>query len=74
MNPQKSPKKDKNLNNVVKFSGVAFEMAATIALCVLIGKFLDGYFEIQKPILTAIFSILGVVGAIYNLIRKVTKN
>lgn len=72
---QQKPRKDKTkLQKGIEFSGVAFEMAATIIVCVFIGKFLDSQLEMSKPILTAIFSILGVTGAIYNLIRKVTKN
>lgn len=72
---QQKPRKEKSkLQKGVQFSGVAFEMAATIIVCVFVGKFLDGQFDMDKPIFTAIFSILGVTGAIYNLIRKVTKN
>jgi|AntAceMinimDraft_12_1070368.scaffolds.fasta_scaffold340073_1 F0F1-type ATP synthase assembly protein I len=74
MNQQKPRKEKSTLQKGVQFSGIAFEMAATIILCVFIGKFLDGQFEMSKPIFTAVFSILGVTGAIYNLIRKVTKN
>ncbi len=73
MNQQKPRKEKSKLQKGVQFSGIAFEMAATIILCVFIGKFLDNYFELSKPILTALLSIIGVTGAIYNLIRKVTK-
>lgn len=73
MDQQKHPKDKSKLQKGVEFSGVAFEMAATIVICVFIGKFLDSTFELSKPILTAVFSILGVTGSIFNLIRKVTK-
>lgn len=75
MSQQKPRKPEKSkLQNAIQLSGVAFEMAATILLCVFIGKFADNYFELTKPIFTAVFSIFGVVGSIYNLIRKVTKD
>jgi len=74
MDHQKPRKNKSKLQNGIVYSSIAFEMAATIVICVFIGKFLDGQLEMSKPVLTAIFSILGVTGAIYNLIRKVTKN
>ena len=74
MDQQKHRKDKSKLQKGVQFSGIAFEMAATIILCLFIGRFLDGYFQLSSPILTALFSIIGVTGAIYNLIRKVTKN
>jgi F0F1-type ATP synthase assembly protein I len=70
MSQQKSPKKD-SYNKAVKFSAVAFEMAATVLVCVFIGQYLDNEFNFERPVLTAIFSCLGVLGAIFNLIRKV---
>jgi len=66
------PKK-KQLNSYIRFSGIAFQMAATIVAFVFIGKFADDYFENKKPVLTAIASLIGVIGAIFNLIRSVRK-
>lgn len=74
MSRQKPRKEKSTLQKGVQFSGIAFEMAATIIICVFIGKFLDNQFSLEKPIFTALFSILGVTGAIYNLIRKVNKH
>lgn len=72
---QQKPRKEKSkLQKGIEFSGVAFEMAATIAVCIFLGKYLDDKLQMSKPLLTALFSIVGVVGAIYNLIRKVTNN
>lgn len=68
------PKQKKPLNTFVKYSSVAFQMAATIILCLFLGKFLDRYFSNSKPILTAVLSTFGVVIAIINLIRSVIKN
>lgn len=61
------------LNSYIKFSGLAFQMAATITAFVFIGKFADNYFDNNKPVLTAVCSVVGVLGALYNLIRSVQK-
>lgn len=74
MKPQKPRDKKSKAQNVVIYSSIAFEMAATIIIAVFVGKFVDSQFDMSKPIFTAIFSVIGVIGSIYNLIRKVTKN
>ncbi len=71
MSQQKSPRN--NYTKIVVFTGAAFEMAALIILCVFLGKFLDQKFSTDKPLFTAGLSILGVIGSILNLIRKVKK-
>jgi F0F1-type ATP synthase assembly protein I len=49
-------------------------MAATIIIFVFIGKFADQYFGNEKPVLIAVFSVLGVFLSLYNLIKEVKIN
>lgn len=63
--------KNKPLNIYVKYSGLAFQMAAMIIAFVFLGKMADKYFENEKPVLTAVFSVAGVFFSLYNLIRSV---
>lgn len=69
------PEKPKNqLNSYAKYSGLAFQMAVTIAGFVFLGKLADGWFNLKKPILTAIFSTVGIVGSLYMLIRSILQS
>ena len=68
-NPEKSDKKP--LNNYIKFSGYVFQMAATILIFVLVGKYIDGRMHNDKLIVTAILSVIGVALSLFNLFRSV---
>ncbi|MDY0089251.1 MAG: AtpZ/AtpI family protein [Flavobacteriaceae bacterium] len=67
-------RKNKPLNVYAKYSGLAFQMAATIIAFVFLGKIADKYSNNEKPIFTAIFSVIGVFISLYNLIRGVKSN
>jgi len=61
----------KSLNNYIRFSGYVFQMAATILIFVLVGKYIDGKMGNEKLIVTAILSVVGVGLSLFNLIRSV---
>lgn len=61
----------KPLNNYIKFTGYVFQMAATILLFVLVGKYIDGKMGNEKLVVTAILSVIGVGLALFNLFRSV---
>ena len=48
-------------------------MALTIGLGVLGGRKLDAYFQNEKPMLTLVFSVLGLVVSLVVVIRSVSK-
>ncbi len=56
-----------------RYSGMAIQLGATIAVGAFIGRKLDDYFLLEKPLLTAFFSLLATVGGIYVLIRDLVK-
>lgn len=64
----------KKFNNYIRYSGLAFQMAATILICVLIGRAIDERRGSEKQVFTAIFSVLGVMASIWNIIRSVKKS
>lgn len=61
----------KPLNTYIRYSGYVFQMAATILILVLIGKYIDNRMGNEKLIVTAILSVIGVGLSIFNLIRSV---
>ncbi len=72
---KKNPKKqeDKGLNDYVKYSGMAFQMVAIIAIATWGGLKLDKIAGFEKPVFTIILSLLGVFGAIYSVLKDFIK-
>ncbi|WP_275044206.1 AtpZ/AtpI family protein [Lacinutrix mariniflava] len=67
-----SKKPKKQLSNYVKFTTIAFQMIATIGLLTLFGIWLDSKFPNNYSLYTVIFSLLGVLFSMYQVIKKVT--
>jgi len=56
-------------NEVLKFSGLAFQMGATIAVFVWAGRKTDSYFQNHIPFSTIILSLLGIGASLYIVIK-----
>jgi len=71
------PEKIKNATDFYKdvapYLGLGLQLAVTVVAFVFLGIWLDKKFDIQ-PVLTIIFSFLGVTIALYNFIRSVLKS
>jgi F0F1-type ATP synthase assembly protein I len=67
----KKPKKSL-LNQFFKFSNLAIQMGVSIGLGAFLGIQLDAYFE-KDLLFTIIFSLLAVFGALYQIIKEVTR-
>ena len=72
MSQQKSPKKN-NFKNAAMLSGIAFEMGAIIFLAVKGGSWLDNKYEMEKPIYTLVFTLLGVATSIYVVLQHLKR-
>ncbi|HLN20844.1 MAG TPA: AtpZ/AtpI family protein [Bacteroidales bacterium] len=59
----------KGLNDWAKYSGMAFQMFAIIFITTWGGIKLDKITGNNKPVFTIILSLLGVVAAIYNVLK-----
>ncbi len=64
------PPEPKPANAVAKYAGVAFQMLAMIAVCVWAGMKLDQWQGLKTPWFTLGLALLGVVGAMYLVIRQ----
>ncbi len=73
-----SPKPEKKIrkkgHEVLKYSGMAFEMAIIMIVFVLIGSKLDEYFQNEKTYLTILGAILGTGVALTYTLRDFIKN
>ena len=67
---QSLKKKQKNLNDYARFSGIAFQMAVIILAGTFGGIKLDNILKLQVPLFTIILSLLSVGLAIYIVIKE----
>jgi len=70
MQKHKEPKKGGRLDRspYLKYSGIAFQMAATILVFALLGRWLDGQFDTGQ-ILTLVLTLIGVFGGMYVALK-----
>jgi len=73
--PRKDPKESRrqSLNALARYSGMAFQIAAAIIICLFIGKWLDVKFPMKFPVFTTILTILGVFLGVFFVIRDLLK-
>lgn len=74
--PKKEPKENRrqSLNALARYSGMGFQIAGTIIICLFAGKWLDGKFPMKFPVFTTSLTILGVFLGVYFVIRDLLKN
>ena len=66
-------KKKERLNNYARFSGVGFQMLATIGVGVWGGIKLDNVYPNNYQVFTVICSLISIGVALYLVIKQVTK-
>lgn len=71
--PRKGKKKRQQPNAILRYSGMAAQMAAIIMVFVFGGMWLDGHFEMEKPLYAAGLTVLGVVLSVYYMIKDLMK-
>lgn len=70
MAKNESEERRKTSSGYIKYSAAAFQMLAVIGLSVYAGIKLDDYFQHELRWITALFGIVGVILAIYFLIKQ----
>ncbi|MGB1042849.1 MAG: AtpZ/AtpI family protein [Tenacibaculum sp.] len=68
----KEPKK-RALSKYIRFTGIAVQMGVTIYLGSLLGEWLDIKYENTSQLYTKICTLAAVFGAMFSVIRQVTK-
>jgi len=64
-------KENAPLKNYIKYSGFAFQLAASIVIALFIGKWLDEKLNVSKPYFSAFLAFFAVVGMLYHLIKSI---
>ena len=68
----KDNKRKESINKYLYYTGLGFQMLASIGIFTWLGVYLDGKNGEDSIIYTAILSLLGVAISIYVVIRSVT--
>lgn len=58
-----------NRTNFVKYTGMGFQMLATIGIFSFGGYKLDQYLKNDKPICMAVLGLIGVIVSLYQVVR-----
>lgn len=72
MDKPTSKNKQSNSSNLIKYSGLAFQLLGAIVLGVFLGKFLDKKFHTDN-IFTALCSVLFLGATLFLLIKDLSK-
>lgn len=73
MKDKKKEEKKSQLKNWAVFSGIAFQMGATIFLCAWIGKKLDERYPSEKNWFTMGFVLFGLVVSVYVVLKQLKR-
>jgi F0F1-type ATP synthase assembly protein I len=57
----------------MKYSGLAFQFAAIVIVGYLIGKWIDGLFGFEKPVMTMLLILVLFTGFMYKLYIELVK-
>ena len=68
------PRNQNQINEYVKYSGLAFQMAALILLGYWLGGKIDSWLNLRIPIFTIILIVTFIVLTIYSLIKSLPKD
>lgn len=67
------PEKRNKLNVYLKYSGMALQFFALIAIGAWIGQKLDAYFETPKPFITVFLILFFAGGYFYKMYRELSE-
>lgn len=70
---EKDNNRKSQLKNWAIFSGIAFQMGATIFVCAWIGKKLDERYPMEKNWFTIGFVLFGLVASVYVILKQLKR-
>ena len=68
-----SASKKKPVNNYMKYSGMAMQMAVMLMIGTYLGKKLDERFATEQPYFTALLALLFLLAALYLILKDLMK-
>ncbi|MFB9863236.1 AtpZ/AtpI family protein [Rufibacter immobilis] len=71
--PSTPPEKENEIKPYLKYSGLAFQMIAVMAVAAIGGRKLDAYFQNSTPWWTLSLLIIAVFATMYSVIVSLTR-
>lgn len=62
------------MNKYLKYTGLAFQMGATIGVLTYLGVYLDQRYAMPQPWFTIALALLAIIGSTVKLIIDLNKN
>lgn len=74
--PAKSPeeKKKSAIKSVAKYGGMAFQLLGACLAGVFIGRWLDAYWQLERPTWAVFLTIFFMIAALYGLYRQLLRD
>lgn len=66
-------KKSNQYSSYLRYSGLAFQLLITIAVCGWLGYKADQYFNNKYPLLMLLLGFLGFAGSLYQIYRSINR-
>ena len=66
------PKKNNKRNDLLKYMGMATQLFVLLFLFLWLGKKLDAYLELEKPVFMLLFILLGLSAYLYKVFKDVS--
>ncbi|GAB1463142.1 AtpZ/AtpI family protein [Pedobacter sp.] len=73
LDEQPNKETNKTAINYAKYTGMAFQMLATIGVFAFVGYKIDEHNNIDNFIFTAVFGVVGVGASLYQVVRSLNK-
>jgi len=64
-------KKKQRVDQYLKYSGMAFQLAAVLAVGIFIGNRLDRFFQTNRPYFTASLALLSLFAGLYLSLKEI---
>lgn len=76
LQPAKSPeeKKKSAIKSVAKYGGMAFQLLGACLAGVFIGRWLDAYWQLERPTWAVFLTIFFMIAALYGLYRQLLRD
>lgn len=68
------PRKLSPSNNYLKYSGLAFQLLATLGVCGWLGYGIDQWLHLKYPVFMIILGFLGFGGIMFNIYRSLNRD
>ncbi|MFZ4474052.1 MAG: AtpZ/AtpI family protein [Saprospiraceae bacterium] len=72
--PSPEEKRKAAIRAAGKYSGMAFQLFGACLAGVFIGKYLDGYFQLERPLWAVLLTILFMIASLYALYRQLLRD